>query len=51
MFYFCKLVTSISSTHTAPFVSQKEKQKEENLKPKWKKIQSDLKKRKVIDKR
>jgi len=26
----------MSTTHTAPFVSQKEKESEENLKPKWK---------------
>jgi len=35
-FIFLFLVTSVSTTHTAPFVSQKEKQKKRILKPKWK---------------
>jgi len=51
IFYFCKLVTSLSSTHTSPFVGQKEKTKEENFKSEMEKFESDLKKRKVIHKR
>jgi len=35
-FRFSFLVTSISTSHSSPFVSQKEKESEENLKPKWK---------------
>jgi len=35
-FIFFKLVTSLSTAHTAPVISQKEKQKKRILKPKWK---------------
>jgi len=44
MFYFLKLVTSFSSSYASPFISQKEKQKEENLKPKWKNPKVTLRK-------